>query len=166
MDTSALTLPRHAWADHPHYPDQVLLLGSHRSFRQFSRMLIDRTESGGEPKAIGYAFSYWKSSMGNHEHYEEHKLYPYLEARWGISCDDLREGHHALAAVEEAVHAAVTEDSRDGLLTALREHDTVLSAHLDREEEVVIPALLALTPEEFDTYYHSSIHRLLRDLRG
>lgn len=166
-DTAVLDLPRDAWADHPRYPRQVLLLGSHESFRRTSASLVRRAESGGDAAAIGWVFDYWKSAMSGHERYEEHKLYPYLEARWGLSCDPLRAGHHQLAALDAAVRAAV--DACDGpatpaLHTALATHDAALSAHLDVEEELIIPALLALSPDEFETYYHSNIHTLLSRL--
>lgn len=163
-DTAVLDLPRTAWPDHPRYPQQVLLLGSHEGFRRTSASLVRRAEAGRDAAAIGWVFDYWKSAMSGHERYEEYKLYPYLEARWGLSCEPLRAGHHQLAALEDAVRAAVRKDDGAALHTTLATHDAALLAHLDAEESLVIPALLALSPEEFDTYYHNNIHTLLSRL--
>ena len=160
---AALRLPRHAWTDHPRYPTQTLLLGSHDSFRRTSSTLIARAESGGDLAGIQWVFSYWKSAMRGHEHYEEHKLYPYLEARFPLSCDALRAGHDHLAELDTAVRDA---EDLPALAAALKAHDAVLCAHLEAEEALVIPALLALAPEEFETYYHSDIRTLLRTLEG
>jgi len=40
-------------------------------------------------------------------------------------------------------------------------HDRTLDAHLDVEEEAVVPLLLALDPEEFDRYYRSPLSMLI-----
>lgn len=161
-----LRLPRDRWEAHPNYPRQVLLLGSHDAFRQVSRVLIERAEGSGDVAGIAWVFEYWKGGMSGHEHYEEGKLYPYLEARWGLSCDALRDGHEALGALDERVRRAVEADDREALKAALRAHDRVLNEHLDAEEGLVIPALLALAPAEFDAYYHGDIDTLLADLAG
>ena len=101
-------IPRSEWAAHPHYPSQVLLLGSHESLRQVSRRLIREAESGRsgrERSAIEGLYRRWIGGMRGHV-----------------------------------------------LVAALRNHDDVLGAHLDLEEELVIPCLLALTPDELDDY--------------
>ena len=159
-----LRLPRSEWDAHPHYPRQTLLLGAHEGFRRLSRGLVDRAASGGDIRNIGWVFEYWKAGMSGHEAYEEGKLYPYLEARWDVSCEPLREGHEALADVDHQVRAAITARDRDALCEALEAHDRVLDAHLEAEEALVIPALLALEPSEFDVYYDSDIESLLAGL--
>ena len=168
-DRSVLSLPREQWTAHPRYPQQVLLLGAHRQFRHLSRRLAQRAARGGDTTAIRRLFEPWKHMMTHgHERYEEHKLYPYLEARWGISCDALRAGHADLHACDAAVRAALDSSGSDAspaLAAALQAHDDALSAHLDQEEAVVIPALLALSPEEFEAYSRSDIRTLLRALR-
>ncbi len=172
---AALTLPRAEWPAHPHYPAQVLLVRSHESFRYVSRWLLARAEAGEPTGPIERTFRDWKSAMRGHEAYEEHKLYPYLEARWGLSCAPLQAGHHALSAAEAQVLAACEPDAaapeaqpaasvNPALVAALRHHDAVLHAHLDAEEAVVIPALLALSPAEFATYCRRSLRTLLAQL--
>jgi hypothetical protein len=51
-----------------------------------------------------------------------------------------------------------------GLADALEEHDAVLQVHLDHEEELVIPALLELSPREFEDYRALGIVELMRRL--
>lgn len=168
-DTAALDLPRHAWPDHPRYPRQVLLLRAHEYFRRTSRDLVRRADAGRDAAAIGWVFGAWKSAMSGHERYEEHKLYPYLEARWGLSCDPLRAGHHQLSELDAAVRAAVADcdgPASAALHAALSIHDAALSAHLDVEEALVVPALLALSPDEFETYYRNNIRTLLAHMAG
>jgi hypothetical protein len=169
VDHSVLSLPREQWLEHPHYPQQALLLGSHRHFRRLSRILAQRAENGGDTTAIRRLFVQWKHMMTHgHERYEEHKLYPYLEARWEISCGALREEHADLHACDAAVREALDSSDSEAspaLAEALWAHDAVLNEHLDREEEIVVPALLALSPGEFETYSHSDIRTLLRTLR-
>ena len=159
-----LDLPREEWDDHPLFPVQTLLLGGHESFRRTSQTLLHRAEAGGDNLGIHWVFQVWKGGMHSHEHYEEHKLYPYLTHVWGLSFDVARQGHEDLADVE----AEVLARSRDAgaaspaLAEALRRHDQVLVDHLALEEQLVIPALLALEPAAFETFLRSDIGTLLR----
>jgi len=156
-----LQLPRAEWSTHPNYPRQVLLLGSHRNFRAMGRLLIDRA-SGGQGRASTLAaFSWWKSAMGGHEHYEEHKLYPFLEHRWGLDCTLLRDGHTALSTADAQVRQA---QGTPALVSALEAHHSVLLQHLDEEEQLVVPALLALAPWEFDAYTSQSLWRTMLEV--
>jgi len=164
-DQSVLTLPRAQWTEHPHYPSQVLLLGSHEQFRHISRVLLDRLKAGGDMPGIYWVFRQWKAAMGSHEAYEERKLYRYLASRWELSCDDMTAGHEALHRCDQAVRSAFGNDDREAAIDALSEHDEVLKAHLELEEDLVIPALLALSPEEFQEYRDGDIEQLLGKLR-
>lgn len=156
---SELELPREQWASHPRYATQALLVGSHRNFRLTSQRLIELADRDEDLALMQRRFRFWKAAMHSHERYEEHKLYPFLEARFdGLRCDRLRDGHERLAATEVEVRNAETAPE---LAAALRAHDEVLNVHLDEEEAVVVPALLALSPDEFLTYYVSDIDTLL-----
>jgi len=159
-----LDLPREEWDDHPRFPAQTLLLGGHESFRRTSRSLLHRVESGGDRQGIGWVFHVWKGGMHSHEHYEEHKLYPYLSHVWGISFDEARAGHEALADAEARVfeHLGGSGAATAELADALRHHDAVLTEHLALEEQLVIPALLALEPADFETFLRSDIASLRR----
>jgi hypothetical protein len=158
-------LPRSEWPTHPHFPRQTLLLGGHESFRRTSRVLIDQAVSGRSPDALGWLFRAWKAAMHSHERYEEHKLYPYLEARWDLSMAPARVGHDQLAERERDVFAALDGSDASAIEAAFRAHDAVLCPHLDLEEELVIPALLALSPAEFEDYIHSDIRGLLQRIQ-
>ena len=151
---TVLDLPRHAWANHPHFPQQVLLLGSHRQFRSLGQKLVDRAREGGDAVGILTVFDWWKSAMSNHERYEEHKLYPYLRHRFGISTGSMEEGHDALHVCDAAVRAAGEHGgvASGELVLALQDHQAELLDHLDHEEQVVIPGMVAVEPREFAEY--------------
>jgi hypothetical protein len=166
-------IPREEWTSHPRFRTQALLLGSHSNFRRVSRYLVDKA-SGEAFVGLHSLFERWIAAMRSHEAYEERKLYPYLEYRWGVSLDDARAGHDELhARADEVVEAfgtlALPRDPSDSMespsdnvvLRALRAHDQTLDAHLNVEEEAVVPLLLELSPDEFDRYYRSPLSLLL-----
>lgn len=143
------TIARNTWRDHPNFKSQALLLRSHRSFRRMSLWLLERAESG-ETTQLRMPFRHWKAAMHGHEHYEESKLYPFLERRFGVDLSAMLDGHEALHRCEERVYVAFAEGS--GIVEALRAHHEALLPHLELEEDVVIPCLLTLTAEEFEDY--------------
>ncbi len=157
---SPQSIPRDQWEAHPNFPEHALLLGSHESFRQISRHLRQHPLQ----KGAAWLYRHWKAAMANHERYEEEKLYPYLEARWGVSMDRALAGHKALHNADLRVRAYL-EAPGPALEDALTNHDEVLKEHLALEEEMVIPLLLQLSRQEFDTYYHSGLRALLEQLR-
>jgi len=170
-------IPREEWASHPRFRSQALLLGSHSNFRRVSRYLIDGAARE-EFVGLHSLFDRWIAAMRSHEAYEERKLYPYLEYRWGVSLDEARAGHEELhARADDVVEAfrslarpAGAEESREAadanqVLTALEAHDRTLDAHLIVEEDAVIPLLLALSAEEFDEYYRSPLSMLIPGTR-
>lgn len=158
------TLPREAWANHPRFPNQTLLLGSHRNFREVSQILIHANRAGEPRETLELLYQRWIGAMRGHEAYEEDKLYPYLSRRWNLSFEAAEAGHEALHAAHDEVLEAFALRDRGGVQTALERHHAVLEAHLELEEDLVIPALLGLSPDEFDTYYHSDLSSLLRAL--
>ena len=175
------SIPREEWTSHPRFATQALLLGSHANFRRVSRYLIEKA-SMEEFVGLHSLFDRWIAAMRSHEAYEERKLYPYLEYRWGVSLDEARAGHDELHACgDEVVEAfrslarpADTADPADApdvssdnqVLRALEAHDRALDAHLNLEEEAVVPLLLALSPEEFDRYYRSPLSLLIPAVSG
>ncbi|MBK9032400.1 MAG: hemerythrin domain-containing protein [Myxococcales bacterium] len=165
---------RAEWSSHPHFPSQVLLLGSHENFRRVSREVAALAARPADTAIAEQLFLRWMSAMRSHEAYEEHKLYPFLARRACVDTRPAERGHAALHEAEREVRAcfdrcrtssrardAGHEAARAALGAALRDHDRLLDAHLRLEEELVIPALLALSPAEFDDYYHSPIGDLL-----
>lgn len=170
IDRAFPRIPRDQWLAHPHFPSQVLLLGSHENFRRLNRHLIDEAEQPGSSlDPLRQLYTRWISAMRSHEGYEERKLYPYLARRWGVSFDAATAGHRALHDADHVVLDAFVAASRDAtaaaraaVVAALTHHDLVLGAHLELEEDLVIPLLLELSPAEFENYTRSSIASLLR----
>ena len=153
-------IPRQQWVRHPRFPAQTLLLGSHENFRRINAYLCEQAAEVPEPERLELLYRRWIGAMRSHEHYEEHKLYPYLARRWNAPFDEAEEGHRQLHDKHAGVLHAFSQlrvdapNARDGLVQALAEHQSVLTEHLRHEEDLVIPLLLELTPEEFRAYYH------------
>lgn len=162
----ASELPRSKWREHPNYPDQLLLLGSHEGFRSVSRRCIELSRAA-EPSRgdITALFHRWHVLMRSHEAYEERKLYPYLARRYGTSLVHLARDHEALHALRDAVFVALADEDSGGVGRALERYDQELCTHLEREEAVVIPLLLDLPPDEFRRYYDApSVEALLASM--
>ena len=162
---------RASWKDHPNYRTQGLLLGAHENFRRISRHLVDEAASSfdRDPDAAPRPdlldlFTRWNSAMRNHEAYEERKLYPYLHAKHGVDCSELEAQHARLGTAENDLHVAYDDNDRRQVADVLRLHDSILVPHLAQEEDMVIPWLLGMSPDDFRSYYHSSIATLLRDI--
>lgn len=153
------SLPRNEWSNHPNFPAQTLLLGSHQSFLAINDYLVDRATRDDEPHLLEGRYRRWIAAMRSHEHYEEQKLYPFLEQRWGADLSASRRGHDLLHEKHAAVLAAfqnvrdeVTEPLRAELVRALQDHLATLATHLRVEEDAVIPMLLELGNDEFRSY--------------
>lgn len=165
-------ITRDEWRLHPRFPAQVLLLGSHENFRRVSTYLLQEAQAGRPNAPLESLFRRWISAMRGHEAYEEHKLYPFLERRWDVSFRGAEAGHAELHERYDAVIEAfarvrvagdeVSEDEQALVVQALEAHDRVLHEHLELEENLVVPLLLELSPEEFEFYCNSSIGTLLR----
>lgn len=153
--------PRSEWSAHPNFPEQSLLLRSHEDFRRLARRLsaLDPLER------IERLFRRGMFAMESHERYEESKLYPYLERRWGVSMDALVAGHESLTLRKRelsiAFVAARERSARSRLEAAIAAFGETLREHLDLEEETVIPLLLELSPDEFADYSLLPIAALL-----
>ena len=155
--------PRTEWEQHPNYPDQVLLLGSHDNFRRLSRYLVETAQAHPDNWRITCAiwFSRWQAAMGGHEHYEESKLYPYLARRYGMALETLVGDHRAMHELADGVRRSLLEDEPAAAHEMLRTYDDALVAHLRREEDLVIPMLLELPRDEFITYTSRSLKTLM-----
>jgi hypothetical protein len=149
---------REAWVKHPNFPHHLLLLGSHKNFRNISKTLVTRAGLlEGEPTPLwrhdtGYLFRWWQSGMMSHEHYEERKLYPYLSQRFCVSLGVLVGDHGEIDELRTVVTKALLEGDTTAIRSALTSFDGTLVRHLADEEDLVIPMLLDLEPEEFRDY--------------
>lgn len=169
VPTAVPKTPRHQWRVHPHWGSQVLLVESHESFRRISRHLIGCAEDREDVASIRALFVRWTGAMRSHEAYEEHKLYPFLARRWRVSCSDAQAGHVRLHECGDRVLSSMVAVANDAaaearwaeLTEALRAHDQTLHAHLELEEELVVPLLLELRPREFQILTMLPIEQLL-----
>ena len=163
------SIPRQEWSSHPNYPNNLLLLGSHQNFLAINRRLVEQVQRQAEGSDLSWfarTYSSWIRAMRSHEAYEEHKLYPYLQARWGVSMAPAQAGHETLHEAHARVMSAFdTHDSVEAAAALLR-HEEVLAEHLELEEQLVIPMLLELPRDEFLKFTHRSIHLLLRELNA
>jgi len=157
-------IPRAAWTSHPNYPEQVLLLGSHQGFRDFSAQLIELARAGHDLGFIEANYRRWIAAMRSHEAYEERKLFPYLTRRCHQDFSSAQSGHDALHDAHDVVLAAFEKSDRDGCAAALVAHDRVLREHLELEENLVIPLLLAMPRDEFQSYSRKTPRELMRSL--
>jgi len=153
-NTKVPIISRDKWKSHANYPSQALLLGSHEGFRRVSRYLIDQARGLKPDDAttpLRQLFTRWRGAMRSHEGYEEGRLYPFLELRWGVQLDPLEQQHKHLGELARTVMRSWDGD-KAALVTALEAHDLALVAHLNAEEERVIPMLLELSRAEFEIY--------------
>lgn len=164
-------LPRTQWQAHANFPNHALLLGSHDNFRKISTHLVSESmrawasaPTQRPPANLMGLFRRWKRAMKNHEGYEEHKLYPYLQAKYGVSMAVLELHHRNLGSAEDKVIAADRAGDALQFAHALKKHDEILVPHLAQEEEMVIPLLLDLNPKEFERFSNGHIAGLLREI--
>lgn len=162
---NAPNIARDLWEKHPHFPAQTLLLGSHSNFLRVSEHLVHELAGGAHIESVGLLYRRWIAAMRSHESYEETKLYPFLARRWRCSFEDAVEGHRALHAAHDDVIEALEDRDRHALTLALDQHHEVLVSHLEKEEDLVIPLLLELSPSEFNAYAHSNIGALMQNLK-
>jgi 8-oxo-dGTP pyrophosphatase MutT (NUDIX family) len=144
---------RAAWSRHPNFAGgpASTLVAIHDEFRAASKRLIDRT--GREPEGalaqLAGAFMPLAQTLRHHHHAEEAMLFPMVEGRTGTAPAHLVAEHEALTRAIAAVEASLSAGaSRAHAKAAVAAFDEVLVTHLDREESLVIPVLLAMAPTE------------------
>lgn len=149
---------RDAWTKHENFPGHLLLLGSHNNFLSISKTLVTRARVlDGEPTPLWradtrYLFDWWQRGMKNHERYEENKLYPFLSDRYCVSLGVLVGDHGEIDDLRERVTVALVDGDAAAVRHELDAFHTTLMRHLRDEEDLVIPMLLDLEPDEFRNY--------------
>ena len=84
-------------------------------------------------------------------------LFPFVERRSGNAPERLVADHGELVrAIEGVERSLVAHGERAAAKEAVATFASVLVAHLDREEELTVPILLGLTPEEGWALVHGS----------
>lgn len=122
-----------------------MLLGIHDRFREASAFLLEQRDLA----AIARVFLPLAGTLHHHHHAEEAMLFPVVEKHTGVAPAQLQTDHDEITDAIDGLEAALRARHPVATLAPLirRFHD-VLIAHLDREEELVVPVLLALTPHQ------------------
>lgn len=127
------------------------LLGIHQQFRIASERLGLLAGREAEPDMgwLRRAFRPLAQTLHHHHHAEEAMLFPLVAQQTGVAPAGLVGDHGTLTAAIEEVVASLTEgaDPKRARATIAR-FANVLVTHLDREERLVMPVLLALSPRE------------------
>ncbi len=134
------------WRAHPNAMGPAsILLGIHARFREASADLVEQRD----PTVIARAFLPLARTLHHHHHAEEAMLFPLVEKRTRIAPEQLQADHDELTEAIDAVEAGLRAPlAIDALVPLVQRFHEVLVAHLDREEELVVPVLLELTPEQ------------------
>jgi 8-oxo-dGTP pyrophosphatase MutT (NUDIX family) len=148
-----LRLANHTrWKKHPNAAGPAsTLLAIHDQFRAGSsrlQLLVER-EAEVDLAWVARAFMPLAQTLHHHHHAEEEMLFPLVHRRTGTAPEMLVSDHEALTSAIEAVEASLSAGAnKEHAKAAVAHFDEVLVAHLDREESLVIPVLLAMTPDE------------------
>ncbi len=143
---------RSAWQKHPNAGGPAAtLLAIHDQFRLASERLTSILEREDAPSRarVMRAFEPLARMLHHHHQAEQAMLFPLVERRTNVAPTSLTADHEALTrAIEEVENSLATGADLARLATALAAFTRVLGAHLDREEALVVPLLLMLTPDE------------------
>jgi iron-sulfur cluster repair protein YtfE (RIC family) len=138
-----------AWRSHPNAGGPTsMLLAIHDHFRAASEHLT-RVHPTGDARALARVFIPLAHTLHHHHHAEEAMLFPLVHRRTGIAPAQLQADHDDLVLAIAEVEAALRDaTARPRIADAITRFHEVLLAHLDREEALVVPVLLELTPAE------------------
>jgi iron-sulfur cluster repair protein YtfE (RIC family) len=153
---------RTAWEKHPNArgPASTLLM-IHDQFRVASERLLLLVEREAESDFawVARAFMPLAQTLHHHHHAEEMMLFPMVLRRTGVEPEQLVSDHEELTRAIAAVEASLSPGSDAGkafALAAVATFDEILTAHLDREEALVIPVLLEMAPDEAWALIHGA----------
>jgi iron-sulfur cluster repair protein YtfE (RIC family) len=147
---------RATWKEHPNAAGPAsMLLFIHDHFRATSERLRSLVAGGADATTLAREFRPLAEVLHHHHHAEELMLFPAILRATGVAPERLVEDHVELMGAIDDVNASFTRTStRERIEAALARFDDVLRAHLDREEELVVPVLLAMTPAEANRLIH------------
>lgn len=151
---------RAEWQKHPNVDGPAsMLLAIHDQFRAASERLALLVTGAAEAdlRRVASAFMPLAQTLHHHHHAEEATLFPLVQRRSGVAPEQLVTDHEALtsaiAAVEESLSTGANKERARAAVATFGE---VLVAHLDREESLVIPILLTMTPTEAWALIHGA----------
>jgi hemerythrin-like domain-containing protein len=141
---------RATWREHPNVGGPAsMLLYIHDQFRAASERLRSLVAAGAEAATLARHFRPLAEVLHHHHHAEEVMLFPAVLRSTGVAPQRLVEDHVELTRAIEALEASLTNTTPRGAIeSAVATFDDVLVAHLEREEQLVVPVLLAMTPAE------------------
>jgi hypothetical protein len=150
------------WRAHPNFsgPASTLLI-IHHQFRVASERLLLFLEREGDALPnlgfVGRAFAPLATTLHHHHHAEEQMLFPMIAKRTGTPPSRLESDHQELTRSIEAVEKALVGSDNEIAMAAARAFDVILREHLDREEELVVPVLLEMKPDEAWALIHGQM---------
>ena len=144
------------WREHPNAAGPALMLLSiHDQFRAASNHLVHLVADDQGLAAIWRVFSRLAQVLHNHHHAEEAMVFPLIRRRTGVAPEQLQADHDELTAAIEAVETSLGAEGSARVGEAITRFHEILVAHLDREEELVIPVFLQLQPHELWQQLHA-----------
>jgi DUF438 domain-containing protein len=147
-----------AWRTHPNIHGPAgMLLEIHGQFRAVSARLLALADRAG---VIGLAmlarmFGPLAQTLHHHHHAEEAVLFPLIHRQTGKAPEQLITDHDEMTAAITLVEAALrARADAETVKSAIASFHVILTAHLDREEALVVPVLLEMTPDEAWSQIH------------
>ncbi len=145
------------WATHRNWSKQAAMLRSHDRLEHASARVVEMTRETDEPGRAARAFRHLLPSVDSHLQYQEQKLLPFLEWRWGTSTAALLADQRALVAQRSEVIAALEAAAADAKLRGvalerLEAHHALLVRTLAATETLAIPLLVQLSPSELSSF--------------
>jgi iron-sulfur cluster repair protein YtfE (RIC family) len=141
-----------AWRTHPNADGPAgMLLEIHDHFRAVSTRLLALADGAAVHGVATLArmFVPLAETLHHHHHAEEAMMFPLIHRRTGTAPEQLIADHDemttAITRVEAALRARVDAEA---VKSAVASFHAILIAHLDREEALVVPVLLEMTPYE------------------
>jgi hypothetical protein len=148
---------RTRWLAHPHAAGPAgTLLSIHDQFHEAAGRLafLLAREIGPDLGFVARAFRPLAQTLHHHHHAEETMLFPLIERQTTIAPAQLISDHEELTRAIDEVEASLAGTDKPRATAAVATFAAVLVTHLDREEELVIPVLLSMTPAEAWASFH------------
>ncbi len=149
---------RAAWRENPNVAGPAsMLLYIHDHFRAAGSRLRSLVTAGADFATVAREFRPLAEVLHLHHHAEEATLFPAVLRATGVAPEQLVLDHAELTRAIAAVEASLTSTASPAAIAeAVTTFDDVLTAHLEREEQLVVPVLLAMTPAEAHHMMHGA----------
>jgi hemerythrin-like domain-containing protein len=132
-----------------------MMLSSHDQFRTASKRLRSLVAAGTDAADLARMFRPFAEVLHHHHHGEELMVFPAVLRATGVAPERLVADHvELMRAIDDVAKSFAAPTTAERMAAAVTTFDEVLCAHLDREEELVVPVLLAMTPAEVHRLFH------------